>query len=54
MKFNKFNQYGIFVKVSTNIYNKNTLGFVNITTIWNYENDRTFHFITAIPKKWEE
>ena len=55
MKFQKFNKYGLFVKVPTEIYNKKDgKNNLNITTIWKYEKDKKFHFITAIPKKMED
>lgn len=53
MKFNKLNQYGLFVKVPTKIRNKKTLEYISITTIWKYTKDERIHFITAIPKEME-
>ena len=53
MKFNKLNQYGLFVKVPTKIRNKKTLEYVFITTIWKYTKDGRIFFITAIPKEME-
>lgn len=53
MKFNKLNQFGLFVKVPTKIYNKRKLKYIYITTIWKYSKDEQMHFITAIPKIME-
>lgn len=54
MKFQKLNQYGLFVKVPTNIYNKKKRIYMGITTIWKYLEDKNFYFVTAIPKKMED
>ncbi len=53
MQFNKLNQYGLFVKVPTKIYDKRKLKYILITTIWKYTEDMQMHFITAIPKVME-
>lgn len=52
-KFNKLNEFGLFIKAPTKLYNKNHTRFVYITTIWKYSKDEKLTFITAIPKVME-
>lgn len=52
-KFNKLNEFGLFIKAPTKLYNKNRTKFVYITTIWKYGKDEKLTFITAIPKAME-
>ncbi len=54
MKFQKFNEYGVFVKVPTSMYNKKEGNFIYFTTIRKLEEDMIFHFVTAIPRKMED
>ncbi len=52
-KFNKLNEFGLFIKAPTKLYNKNRTKSVYITTIWKYDKDEKLTFITAIPKVME-
>ncbi len=50
IKFLKLNKYGIFVDIPANIYSKRRNKIIKIPTVWKYDKNRMFHFITAFTK----
>ncbi len=50
MKFSKFNRFGLFVRVPTKIHDRTKRRHIRITTIWRYDAEEHFNFVTSIPK----